>query len=534
MARQAALSASDGSSSEEFAFRKGQADHEQRTRDAAVHDGKIAMWVAVGASVLGLLCSAYGIFSFRSDDSFFCPAFVITAVGWGILIGIELFLLRELHAKRRGHHGAIIRRSAFIFGGWCFGYFAAALVVVVVCMVKARFANSNRPGIGYTLLVTEAILDFLVCGACLARYVHRYLQPMKHAQPHLEDKANMESTEKQIARKVSGASQRVARKVSSTSSRFSGKGRRSKPSGRPSQPNGRPTTKSQPTPTKKKDEYGSASDGESSASHGSASSQDELLPPQHKAAATASPYPSAPSTKRQSSQPASSPYPPANQPPRSSSRDQVSELPAPYRSRAAPLALNPPHSAPHSVLVEHQTRDGTEVRRWDVDTQRYKPVDARTKHLQSVSHLPESLQPGYPFGPAPPSRSPPAVQANGSPAFPPIPPPPPHPYGPAPKRYPYSLTRSGTAPPAASSTTRPPYTSPSPGPPSSASQPYRPTSAPLDAYAAASQRPASLQKPPVQVQYRAWHPSFATNGAGRPSNPDALLPMPLYNPHTSP
>lgn len=92
------------------------------------------MWVAVGASVLGLLCSAYGIFSFRSDDSFFCPAFVITAVGWGILIGIEvrwsslsrpstadslypqLFLLRELHAKRRGHHGAIIRRSAFIFG----------------------------------------------------------------------------------------------------------------------------------------------------------------------------------------------------------------------------------------------------------------------------------------------------------------------------------------------------------------------------------------------------------------------------------
>ncbi|GAA6046518.1 hypothetical protein NBRC10513_001440 [Rhodotorula toruloides] len=397
MARQAASSGSDGSSSEEFAFRKGQADHEQRTRDAAVHDGKIAMWVAVGASVMGLLCSAYGIFSFRSDDSFFCPAFVITAVGWGILIGIELFLLRELHAKRRGHHGAIIRRSAFIFGGWCFGYFAAALVVVVICMVKGRFANSSQPGIGYTLLITEATLDLLVCSACLARYVHRYLQPMRHAQPHLEDKANMESTEKQIARKVSGASHRVVRKVSSASSRFSGKGRGSKRSTRPSQPSDRPSARTRPSPTKKKDDYGSASASESSASHGSASSQpsseDELLPPQHKTAVMASSHLSTPSAKRQSSQPASTSYPPTNQPPRSSGRNQVSELPAPYRSPTVPLARNTPSSAPHSVLVEHQTPRGTE---------------------------------------------------------------------------------------------------------------------------------------------RAWHPSFATNGAGRPSNPDALLPMPLYNPHNSP
>ncbi|BGP67473.1 hypothetical protein NBRC10513v2_000791 [Rhodotorula toruloides] len=464
MARQAASSGSDGSSSEEFAFRKGQADHEQRTRDAAVHDGKIAMWVAVGASVMGLLCSAYGIFSFRSDDSFFCPAFVITAVGWGILIGIELFLLRELHAKRRGHHGAIIRRSAFIFGGWCFGYFAAALVVVVICMVKGRFANSSQPGIGYTLLITEATLDLLVCSACLARYVHRYLQPMRHAQPHLEDKANMESTEKQIARKVSGASHRVVRKVSSASSRFSGKGRGSKRSTRPSQPSDRPSARTRPSPTKKKDDYGSASASESSASHGSASSQpsseDELLPPQHKTAVMASSHLSTPSAKRQSSQPASTSYPPTNQPPRSSGRNQVSELPAPYRSPTVPLARNTPSSAPHSVLVEHQTPRGTEVRRWDVDTQRYKPVDARAKYLESVSHLPKSLQPGYSSGPAPSSRSPPAVQANSAPAFPPMPPPPPHPYGPAPKRYSYAPSRSGTAPPASSTKTRAPYTSP--------------------------------------------------------------------------
>ncbi|KAL7339586.1 hypothetical protein BJY59DRAFT_651405 [Rhodotorula toruloides] len=508
MARQGATSTSDGSSSEEFAFRKGQADHEQRTRDAAVHDGKIAMWVAVGASVLGLLCSAYGIFSFRSDDSFFCPAFVITAVGWGILIGIE---------------------------GWCFGYFAAALVVVVVCMLKGRFANSSHPGIGYTLLITEAILDLLVCGACLARYVHRYLQPMRHAQPHLEDKANMESTEKQIARKVSGASQRVARKVSSASSRFSGKGRRAERSTRSSQPIVRPSTRQRPSPTKKKDDYGSASASESSASNGSASSQpssdDELLPPRRRTATTASPHSSASSTKRQSSQPASTAYPPANQRTR---RNQVAELPAPYRLPSASLAPASAHPPQHSVRVEHQTPLGTEGLRWDVDAQRYKPVDARAKYLQSVSHLPKSLQPGYASGPAPPSRSPLAVQPNGSPAFPPVPPPPPHPYSAAPRQFSYSPTRSGTAPPAPSTATRPPYVSPSPGPPAPASQPYRPTSAPLDAHAVATRAPASLQKPPVQVQYRAWHPSFATTGAGRPSNPDALLPMPLYNPHNSP
>lgn len=98
MARRTASSGSDGSSSEEFAFRPKQAEHEQRTRDGAVHDGKVAMWVAMGASVLGLLCSAYGIFSFRLDDSFFCGAFVITAVGWGILIGVEV---RPSHHPRR-------------------------------------------------------------------------------------------------------------------------------------------------------------------------------------------------------------------------------------------------------------------------------------------------------------------------------------------------------------------------------------------------------------------------------------------------
>ncbi|BGP12980.1 hypothetical protein JCM10213_006618 [Rhodosporidiobolus nylandii] len=144
---------------------------DEKAHEKAVVLGGQAMWPMLFCSLLCVGLSVWGIVKYHGDDETrFMWAFVITLVGWTVLVGIELFML-QIRGMERVHHEYFVRRTVFIFGGWFFAYLAGSLATIIIWKIKGHFEGSGSYKTGWTLLTVQAVLGALPCMVCFAVYL---------------------------------------------------------------------------------------------------------------------------------------------------------------------------------------------------------------------------------------------------------------------------------------------------------------------------------------------------------------------------
>ncbi|KPV78599.1 uncharacterized protein RHOBADRAFT_21316 [Rhodotorula graminis WP1] len=550
---------SDGGSDASIVMRTGANKAALKDLERAVFAGKKAIWplffatlvVGVGTSVWGLL---------KGEGRL---VFIIVLIGWGVLFGIEGFMLNELSTVRRSHHPMIVLRLCFTFGGWFSGYLIATCVLIGIWMYKGRFEGSHK--LAWALLVIQGLLCAAVIVAFVL-YVQLYSRKIKQLQMQATlvtpgATQHIASAVGSMRRKVSRLSQRShtsssrRAKDGSTPSRRSSRGStlvgsasvRSKASKRSS------SQAPSDSGTDTDDGYSDAARGEARRRAGSgkgggesgndgyssgagsttASDDDTLLGAhdQHGAqaraptstvsrsasAASASSY----SSSRAHDDPTTSSDIPASLRIGSPTSSPTSSRPTSpvYRPTSAASSSTRPGTIP--VLV--RGRSGTTSALFDPVTSRYV----------SYSTLPET-------GPAPPPTRTSDPYLTRAPSTSP---------------YPFQQTSTSTyaAPPPSAYSPYTAYSPPSsPAPPGRAAFPYAPASAQPRTPGIGSRPPPSSSAPPPSTSRYPPPPSYpvgrsastaaarsaysaaaASQGADRArlavTNPDGLPPMPLHH-----
>ncbi|GAA5853512.1 hypothetical protein JCM8547_002489 [Rhodosporidiobolus lusitaniae] len=155
-----------------------QTDHERKRAQAA----RTAKWVQVpelvATLVVGVGLSVYGIVSqWKEEPTYFRWTFVITLIGWTVLLIPEGFMVAELmgDSLRRPHRVWFVRRNAFIFGGWFLGYLSGSVVLVAVWRTQGKYNDGNSHKKAWTLLIIQAVLAFFILIA-FALYIVYFLR----------------------------------------------------------------------------------------------------------------------------------------------------------------------------------------------------------------------------------------------------------------------------------------------------------------------------------------------------------------------
>ncbi|GAA5890353.1 hypothetical protein JCM8208_002789 [Rhodotorula glutinis] len=225
---------SDGGSDASIVMRTGANKAALKDLERAVFAGKKAIWPLFFATlVVGVGTSVWGLLKEKGDLR---NVFIVILIGWGVLFGIEGFMLNELSTVRRSHHPMIVLRLCFIFGGWFTGYLVATCVLIGIWMYKGRFEGSHK--LAWALLIIQGLL----CAAVIVAFV-LYVQLYSRKIKKLQMQATLVTpgTTQQLASAVGSMRRKVSR-LSQRSNKSSSSSRRDKDGSAPSRRSSRAST----------------------------------------------------------------------------------------------------------------------------------------------------------------------------------------------------------------------------------------------------------------------------------------------------
>ncbi|GAA5854595.1 hypothetical protein JCM9279_005704 [Rhodotorula babjevae] len=203
--------------------------------ERAVFAGKKAIWPLFFATlVVGVGTSVWGLLKEKGDLR---NVFIIVLIGWGVLAGIEGFMLNELSTVRRSHHPIIVLRLCFIFGGWFTGYLISSCVLIGVWKYQDRFAGSHT--LAWALLIIQGLL----CAAVIVAFV-LYVQLYSRKIKKLQLRATLVTPGKteQIASAVGSMRRKVSRLSRRSTKSSAPSSRRAKDGAVPSRRSSRAST----------------------------------------------------------------------------------------------------------------------------------------------------------------------------------------------------------------------------------------------------------------------------------------------------
>ncbi|GAA5831444.1 hypothetical protein JCM11251_004027 [Rhodosporidiobolus azoricus] len=195
---------------------------DEKIRNEAAQLARKAMWICLPATLIcGELCSIWPAITYRDiEPVWFFRIFIITAVGWAVLLLIQAILVRMLYKADQANRLWFVRRCAWIFGGWLFGYLSGSFATVIGLNFAGKLEGNGSYGLAWTLLWVQLILG---AGPCIAAFVV-YVIYVRRIQAHEKRIQARENKHGKVRRAIRSSSKKVKRKLSSSRSSIKNNG----------------------------------------------------------------------------------------------------------------------------------------------------------------------------------------------------------------------------------------------------------------------------------------------------------------------